>query len=259
MKKTIVLILSVLILIWILSACKSTRALRQEESEVSIDSSLYFQPVAVSDPFLDSLKQMPDKKVTMQKEVYPPPKAQPVGPFLKEVEGYRVQIFAGIDSINSLSALYQAKDLVPDSVYLFKEKGLYKVQVGDYQFRPQADNSKTHFRQNGFPGAWVVQRSILIPVDSTQTVRVTGGMDTGLPVKTGKTGKYKIQVFVTSSMEKAQLTILDVKDIGNYNAFYEGSGDLFKVFVGPFEDEQQARRVLEDLRQNGFTDAWLVY
>jgi len=259
MKKTIALIISVLILIWILSACKSTRALRQEESEVSVDSSLYFQPVAVSDPFLDSLKQMPDEQVTLKKEVYPPPQPQPVGPFFKEVEGYRVQIFAGIDSINSLSALYQAKDLGADSVYLFREKGLYKVQVGDYQFRPQADKSKTHFRQNGFPGAWVVQRSILIPVDSTQTMRVTGDMDTTRQITTGKTGKYKIQVFVTSSEERAQLTIMDVKDIGNYNAFYEGSGDLFKVFVGPFEGEQEARRALEDVRRNGFPDAWLVY
>ena len=259
MNKKLLSIISISVIIAILFGCKSTRELRQQEKEAAIDSTLYFEQVAVSDPFIDSLKQIPDERLSLKKDIYPPAPRTPKGPLFKEVEGYRVQIFAGIDSLNALLLVVQAKDLVPDSVYLLKEKGLFKIQAGDFQFRPQADQSKTLFRQNGFPGAWVLQRSILIPIDTTQiepdTTQIISNNIIGVPA----TGKYKIQVFASNSEAKANLTILDVKEINNYNAFYEKSGDLYKVFVGYFKLEQEARKALEDLRKNGFPDAWLVY
>jgi cell division septation protein DedD len=87
------------------------------------------------------------------------------------------------------------------------------------------------------------------------TTQIASDDTIGVPA----TGKYKIQVFASNSEAKANLTILDVKEINNYNAFYEKSGNLYKVFVGYFKLEQEARKALEDLRKNGFPDAWLVY
>jgi hypothetical protein len=118
MKKKLITIVCISVIISILFSCKSTRELRQQEKEAAIDSTLYFEQVAVSDPFIDSLKQIPDERIALKKDIYPPLPSEPKGPFFKQVEGYRVQIFAGVDSLNALLLAAQAKDLVADSVYL---------------------------------------------------------------------------------------------------------------------------------------------
>ena len=42
-------------------------------------------------------------------------------------------------------------------------------------------------------------------------------------------------------------------------AFYEQSGNIFKIFVGYFEKENDARAALESIREERYPDAWLVY
>jgi len=135
------------------------------------------------------------------------------------------------------------------SISFFFEKGLYKVQAGDFQFRPGADAVKTRLRQKGFPGAWVIRRQIQIPVaaDSSST-RISV-----------KTVGYKIQVLATASLARAEETVSGLKQNAGLNSFYEESGELYKVFVGLFDDESAARIVLEQIRELGYTDAWLVY
>ena len=45
----------------------------------------------------------------------------------------------------------------------------------------------------------------------------------------------------------------------NGKAFYESSGNIFKVFVGYFNKEDDARAALESIREGNYPDAWLVY
>ena len=73
------------------------------------------------------------------------------------------------------------------------------------------------------------------------------------------TAKYKIQVIATNSEAKADLTILDLKEYTSHPVFHEKIGELYKVFIGLFIDEAQARKVLQEIRAAGFSDAWLVY
>jgi len=259
MKRRIILILCPFILLSILISCRPSSRFIKPESETPIDSTLYFEQVDISDPFLDSLNQIQDKKITLSKTYVPPAQPEPEISQFKEVEGFRVQIFAGLDSINALAIKYQAKDLTSDSIHFFQEKGLYKIQVGDYQFRSEADNLKTTFRQNGFPGAWVVQRSIIIPVEPDQNADIEEQDEIFQRDTTQEKGKYKIQVLATNSEVKAQMTVLDLKENNKYQAFFEKSGNLYKVFVGYFEIEEKAREALEEIRKIGFPDAWLVY
>jgi hypothetical protein len=259
MRKKIILILAPFILGVLLISCRPSSRFIKPESEAPIDSTLYFEQVDISDPFLDSLDQEQDERITLSKTYIPPAQPQPEISHFKEVEGFRVQIFAGLDSINALSISYQAKDLTSDSIHFFKEKGLYKIQVGDYQFRSDADELKTTFRQNGFPGAWVVQRSVMIPLAPDQSAAPIEQGEIIQHDTVGVKGRYKIQVLATNSEVKAQMTVLDLKENNKYQAFFEKSGDLYKVFVGYFKIEQKAREVLQEIRTIGYPDAWLVY
>jgi hypothetical protein len=240
----------------IMVACQPGKLVKKEPTALA-DSALYYQQADISDPFLDTIFQEPDQAITLNQKIYPPYIPEPTQKF-KEGEGFRVQVFAGSDSSKVQSIRQEITTLTDDSVHYFGEKGLYKIQVGDYLYRYLADNMKTKMRQNGYPGAWVVQRTILVPIDSITTDSLS--IEDSTTVNSGpETGKYKIQLVVTGSLEKAEEIINSLKSKTESRVFYEQSGNLYKVFVGLFEQETQAREELEKLRQLGYPDAWLVY
>lgn len=247
--------LILIIFIFLLLIACQPRTVIKDDTVVKIDSTLYFEPVEINDPFIDTLVAHTSQHLTLKKKILPPPVSTPKSPKFKEVEGFRIQIFAGLDSINALSIFAQAKELAKDSVHFFSEKGLFKVQAGDYQFRFLADSAKNVYSVNGFSGAWVVRRSIIIPVLDEQENLITTDPQQEIPAQEGR---FKIQVVATSSEENAILTVQNLKT-DTYNAFYEKSGNLFKVYVGFYNIEQRARQVLEQIRQSGYSDAWLVY
>ena len=258
MKLGLLLIFTTIAII-ILSACQP-QAAKKTEDVATVDSAFYYVQKDIDDPFLDTIFQAPDPSIALKKDVYPPPDMQPK---FKEIEGFRVQIFAGIDTINALSIRSQATDIVPDSVYLLEDQGLIKVQVGDYPYRYQADKVRDQFRREGFPGAWVILRTILIPfvADTTETsIQASDTVSTVQPaIPVVEQGTFKIQIIAVSSEEKATSIVDQLKQNLNYPAFHEKSGNLYKVFVGYFKQEDAARGALEELRENGYPDAWLVY
>jgi hypothetical protein len=247
-------ILLLLLLIW--QACQPRAAVKQETYPLP-DSTLYYQQADINDPFLDTVFLEPDKPVTLSHTLYPViiPE-QP--PRFREAEGFRVQVFAGADSLRALSVRNEVSGQVKDSVHYFSDKGLYKVQVGDYLYRYLADNMKTDMRQSGFTGAWVVQRNIIVPFDSSMVQSVEKA-DTVKTASDNLTGAYKIQIMATGAQSKAEETITGLKEHTSYRAFYEFDGNLYRVFVGLFEEESVARQELENLRAAGYNDAWLVY
>jgi hypothetical protein len=243
----------------ILTACQPQTAVKTDD-EAAVDSAFYYVQKDIDDPFLDTVFQAPDSAIGLKKVVYPPPAQKPK---FKEIEGFRIQIFAGVDTVNALSTRSQATALVSDSVYLIEDQGLLKVQVGDYPYRYQADKARDKFRREGFTGAWVILRTILIPfeTDSTEKSAIVQDTLTVIPTATlaGQQGKYKIQIIAIGTENKAIEIVENVKTNMNYQAFYEKSGNLFKVFVGYFNEEAAAREALGKLRDSGYPDAWLVY
>lgn len=219
------------------------------------DSVFYYQQADINDPFLDTIFQQPDQKITLKQQIIPPPPPPPPVPKFKSIEGYRVQIFAGTDSLNALSSKHKALAVKADTAYLIAEKGLYKIQIGDFPYYPEADQRKQLLRQNGFPGAWIVKRDILIPVNPDS---LTAAAETTAENSIQPAGKFKIQILATGSLENAQSLVESLKRDLNYNAFFEPSGNLFKVYIGYFKLEETARQKLSELKDKGFDDAWLV-
>ncbi len=242
--------------IGILTSCQPSSIVKSEQKALP-DSALYYQQADIADPFLDTIFQEPDQAIALNQKIYPPHIPETI-PKFKEVEGFRVQIFAGTDSLSARSVHDKLAEQTDDSVHYLIEKGLHKIQVGDYLYRYLADNMKTSMRQTGYPGAWVVQRTIIVPIDTTTTDSITIRA-TGTDKHDEASGKYKIQLVATGSQERAGEIVLQVQANTTYRVFYEQSGNLFKVFVGLFESEPRAREELTKLRDLGYPDAWLVY
>jgi hypothetical protein len=254
-----ILTLLIITSLLLLTACQPKIANKTDETAAA-DSAFYYVQKDIDDPFLDTVFQAPDGSVNLKKDVYPPPVQKPR---FMEIEGYRVQIFAGVDTINALSTRSEAARMVADSVYLLDDQGLLKVQVGDYPYRYQADKMRDQFRRDGFPGAWVILRTILIPFEADTLADTTNLSDSTLvtqPVQPAiEQGKFKIQIIAISSEEQARDIVDNLKQSLNFPAFYEKSGNLFKVFVGYFNEETAARDALLKVRANDYSDAWLVY
>jgi sporulation related protein len=224
-----------------------------EETMAKPDSFLYYQPMALNDSFLDSLKIENDKEQSLKVRLIPPP--PPPAPKTKRVEGFRVQTFAGLDSINALYLVERLKDTVKDSIYFFKENNLYKIQFGDYLYRNDADLKVMDIRKFGINGAWVVARMINVPIIADSS----GSIIPADTVASVKDAPFKIQVLVTSDLQKAKNLTGHLKNQFERQSYFITSGQLYKIFLGKFTDRADAEKVLAEVKNAGYKDAWLVY
>ena len=243
----------ILLLLMAFTSCQQS-LIKKEMKTTEVDSSLYFEQVKIADPFLEKLKENSNQSFSLNKTFIPLPPPEPEKLTYKIIEGFRVQIYAGVDQENAIVNKSIAKSAVKDTIYEIIEKGLIKLQVGDYPYYPQADSIKRIFRQTHFPGAWIVKTNIFIPnIDSQADTMLQSQMN---PVPSGK---YKIQVLATADEGRAKSILDELKTQFNERAFYELSGNMFKVYVGNFEKEEEARKALKKIREGKFPDAWLVY
>ncbi len=171
-----------------------------------------------------------------------------------EEPGYRIQVFAGALEENARSTAASLETLGLDSVYIVEQNGLFKVQLGNFQERLEAEKMLDQLRFKRISNAWIVQTPIHIP--KNLSALPSGEMDTdtaALPPFI-----YTIQIFVTSEATKAQRVLESLKNIPIQEGWVVRAGDLWKVVVGSFEDESAAREALQVIRSSGYPDAWIT-
>ncbi len=251
--------LSVFLLsLFLLFSCQPSLLKKSEPQKSNIDSVFFYQKKDVPDPLIDGLLTTSDEPVVLKKRVVP--KNQPVK--FKEIDGFRVQVFASVDSSNALSVLNKVKPVVKDSVYLIHEKNLFKVQVGDFPYRPQADSLREALMQNGFNGAWSVQTRILIPIKpepSSASTELPKSQNKNVEMTSDLLEYYQIQVFATSNKEKAQTIVDQLSMRFEYPCQFIEQNQLFKIILGRFATREQAEEVLKQVKDLGFSDAWIVH
>jgi len=239
-------------------SCQPSLLKKSEPQKSNIDSVFFYQKKDAPDPFIDGLLNASDQTVILKKRLLP--KSIPIK--FKEIDGFRVQVFASVDSFNALSVLKKVKPIVKDSVYLIHEKNLFKVQVGDFPYRPQADSLREALKQKGFSGAWCVQTKIRLPVKADKASASTvssGSKNKNVEIASDLLEYYQIQIFATSSKEKAQ-TIVDQLSLRfEYQCHFVEQNQLFKIMLGKFATREKAEEVLEQVKNLGFTDAWIVH
>jgi hypothetical protein len=88
------------------------------------------------------------------------------------VQGFRMQIFssASIDEASAAKTAGQEK-FAHDSIYVLYDAPVYKVRVGDFVNRYEANQRLTEFIEKGYRDAWIVpdrilqRKSVSIPKD----------------------------------------------------------------------------------------------
>jgi hypothetical protein len=78
-------------------------------------------------------------------------------------DGFRIQVFATADREIAENARAAAAERLGVPAYLDLEGGVYKVRVGDYVVRPDADRALSTVRGHYYPDAWVVASRVKVP------------------------------------------------------------------------------------------------
>ncbi len=243
----------------ILFSCQP-KLLTRPTTGAAPDSVLFYQKQDLHDPFLDAVLAQPHETVVLKKTIKPLP--PPAAPF-RFVPGFRVQVFASGDSQKAVQQRQSLRSLVKDTVLVVKEKGLFKVQLGNFTKRTAADSLKQWLKQNGFPGAWVVQTTVQLPSSAVlpplPTASAAKRQTLGDSASTLNQQMFRIQVFATGDEQKAIQLVDLLKSRFHRPCSYQKEGALFKIFINGFATRTQAEAVLRQVRNSGYKDAWIVH
>ncbi len=171
--------------------------------------------------------------------------------------GYRVQVFAGSNKGNATKIAEQLQELQLDSVYVMHSPdGLYKVQLGNFTDRKEAEILLDRLRHADVSGSWIVETDIHVP-KSTGGEEMATEQRSGVSV-TGDAFYYAIQVFATNDRSKAlELGQSLEKEFQQPIKIYQQQS-IWKVVVGRFSQRSAAEDFLQLVKQRKFEDAWIT-
>lgn len=96
-------------------------------------------------------------------EAPPPDTVRAPAPADSSAEGFRVQVFASADREVAENAARAAEQRLGVTAYTDLEEGMYKVRVGDYLRRPDAEAALATMRSHYYPDAWIVPARVRVP------------------------------------------------------------------------------------------------
>lgn len=103
----------------------------------------------------------------------PPPEAQAN----REVDGFRVQLFASKDIERTTLEKSEAEFVFARegvAVYIEFDSPMYKVRIGDCRSREEAEQLREIARRNGYPSAWIVKTKVntnpLLPRETPESL-----------------------------------------------------------------------------------------
>jgi hypothetical protein len=175
-------------------------------------------------------------------------------------KGYRCQVFAGTQKENAENAADKIRALQLDSVYVTYSDadGLYKVQVGNFDNRRDAEILLDKLRYAKVQGAWVVETDVHLPKSPEERQEYEAEQIKQQEIEQQPGFYYAIQVFATSDSLKAyQLKDVLDKDL-NQPVDVINHESTWKVLVGKFPDRSSAEEYLRVLKRERFGDAWIT-
>ncbi|MBU4487307.1 MAG: SPOR domain-containing protein [Candidatus Delongbacteria bacterium] len=163
-------------------------------------------------------------------------------PSFDKVIGYRVQIFAAKEKNNAEKVKIMASKDIKERIYIvYAEDNLYKVQVGDYLSKIDADKMRDKIRLlPNYADAFI--QNTYVFYDSKAS-----------------SGDYFIQVGAFSSQNSAEDFIkTSLNSLGYNNTSVYFDKNLYKVLIGSYASNQDAASVKDKLKNDGFEGAWII-
>jgi hypothetical protein len=106
-------------------------------------------------------------------------------------------------------------------------------------------------RYAGFSGAWVVETEIHIPKEKQpEQISEVEAVQNEL--------YYAVQIFNTKYYDKAQNFKISLEKRFSEPVQIIQQNDLWKIVIGHFSDHASANLLLEEMRNQGFLDAWIT-
>jgi len=171
-------------------------------------------------------------------------------------KGFRCQVFAStqLDKAEETANRMRALDL--GNVHVVSStSGLYKVQVGDFEKRVDAEIMLDKLRNGGVSGAWVVETDIELPKSSAEIAAVAEKQKRyTLPTNEMH---YTIQVFLTSEIRKANDIKEELEKEVSQPVIIVEDGSRWRVYVGKFPTRLAAEDFKKLLQKRQYKDAWI--
>ncbi len=154
------ILVSVCIVIGCSPSYKTTEAEAKREPTI-VDYEKSFDPVPYSKELLSSEKKS-ETSGRLYDEIYQSSHDSVV---LQEeiVQGFRIQMYSSsnYDEANKMK-LYLQEHITPDSVYIIFDAPVYKVRIGDFRNRYEANQRLLQLISEGHRDAWVVPDKVII-------------------------------------------------------------------------------------------------
>lgn len=217
-------LLLVISLIFSLS-CSRTQQLQESGIVINPDNPTTEQPYTISDEL----------------QPIPPPGAD-------ETEMFKVQILALAKYENAVIEKKRLQEFTEKTIFLVNERNLWKLQIGDFSIRSEAEAEQNTLKSLGWTDAFLIRYRISVNPDVPQNEE-----DSAYAAI-----YYTVQLIATTNKTEAEnmqinLNILNIADV---NLIKEG--DFWKIRVGSFEDINEATILRNRMREMGFDDSWIT-
>lgn len=147
---------------------ETTRVLKESKR----DTTGYQGPIVVFEGDTGAEKDtikvvLPEEVATLPETTSTPEQTPPIvtpekAGIPEKIIGYRVQIFATLKKEKAQYIADQARKVLSKPVYVEYVPPFYKVRVGDFRNREDAEEYRDYLRANGYPDAFVVETEIKV-------------------------------------------------------------------------------------------------
>jgi hypothetical protein len=162
------LLIGVVLIVLLAAGCSSRRIIQKEKSKEDTlkenNSSLARYEATLNPADFDQEVEITEKARIQDKQQQTPLEIPKDTMVVQEeaIQGFRIQVFSssGVDEANLVKNLVQEK-FFKDSVYVEYDAPVYKVRVGDFVKRYEANQRLPEFVEKGYRDAWIVPDQII--------------------------------------------------------------------------------------------------
>lgn len=175
-------------------------------------------------------------------------------------KGYRCQVFAStqLESAEQVAAKVRALEM--DSVYVIHsfDDNLYKVQVGNFDNRKDAEILLDKLRYAKVQGAWIVETDIHVPRSPEEVQEYQEEQIKQQELEAQPGFYYAIQLFATGDSIKAFQMKTELENSFTQPVQVINHQSTWKVLMGKFTERSSAEEFLKALKKGKFKDAWIT-